>query len=295
MNIKFKAIIKKFIKRIENIYPSSKLKRIEFICFILIYLTLHLLILNVGLTVDRSKVDSMNGILSQIQAFISIYMAFRFSYLWLFILVPFTLYETVRLAFLFLNTSSFGLIIGITVKLFTTISSWIVAVLSKRQELQKSKLQYLAVTDELTETFNQRFFHSTLETEIESAANNHYSLGLIMLDIDNFKTFNDIYGHNCGDEILRTTAALLKKLLSDNEILCRCGGDEFAIILPGKNIEATQKTALFVQHKFEELKNSHYKDRNYKKATISMGLSEYPNMSSTKYELVSQADMALYQ
>ena len=107
-----------------------------------------------------------------------------------------------------------------------------VAILSYKQDIQKKKLETLAITDELTGAYNQRFFYSILDEEIEMADKEKSSLGLMMIDIDNFKMYNEIYGHSFGDEILRGTVAILESLLKDKKAyICRYGGDEFVIIM----------------------------------------------------------------
>ena len=103
-------------------------------------------------------------------------------------------------------------ILGLSLKISTGIISVFVAILSSKQEVQKKKLQMLAITDELTGAYNQRFFHNILDEEIQKAKKNNLSLGLMMIDIDDFKMYNDIYGHSFGDIILKDTVVILKSL-----------------------------------------------------------------------------------
>ncbi|NLD47378.1 MAG: diguanylate cyclase [Clostridiaceae bacterium] len=275
-----------YYNNIKNRYFIDNLNILEFVVCILLYLLLSVFIV-IG-------PDFLKGISSQIQAFAAVYFTFRFAFLGFKVISIITACEILLMAFEFGESHNFGLIIGITTRFFIIISMFIVAVLSNNRNIQKKKLQYLAVTDELTNVYNQRFFHKTLETEIERVHNNNGTVGLIMLDIDNFKMYNDIYGHDCGDKILVGTASLIKKLINEDEILCRYGGDEFAVILPNKNICDIKKTALRLKNSFEENKSSFYDSYLANKVTISMGISQCPEMSENKSELISQADMALY-
>lgn len=271
---------------IKNRYLIDNYNIIELILCILLYILLSLLII-IG-------PDFLKGISSQIQAFTAVYFTFRLAFSGFKVISVIALLEIFTLAIIFSETRNFSYLIGITTRIFTIISIFVIAVLSNNRNIQKKKLQYLAVTDELTNVYNQRFFHKTLEAEIERGRNNSSSVGLIMLDIDNFKMYNDIYGHDCGDKILKGTASLFKNLMKENEILCRFGGDEFAIILPNKSINDIEKTALRLKNSFEETKSNFYEGSLANKITISMGISQYPDMSGNKSELISQADMALY-
>ena len=115
-----------------------------------------------------------------------------------------------------------------------------------------------------------------------------------MIDVDNFKMYNDIYGHDFGDEILKSTAAILKKIVKEESYVFRCGGDEFAVIFRNTDLQHLESMANNLRKEFERLKKDYYRDDIYDKVTLSIGLSEYPNMSKSKDELVYQADMALY-
>lgn len=186
------------------------------------------------------------------------------------------------------------LLLGLTLKLFTILVTSFIAVLTARQEVQKKKLEQLAITDELTGAYNQRFFHMILESEIDKAQKSKSSVSLIMIDIDNFKMYNDIYGHDCGDSILKSTASILSEILDEGCYLCRYGGDEFAIVFANAQIDNLQQMANELRKEFERLKQTYFRHDLCEKVTLSIGLSEYPNMSRNKNELIYQADTALY-
>src|SRR5436190_7275030 len=91
-------------------------------------------------------------------------------------------------------------------------------------------MQQLAITDELTGLFNGRYFKHFLSKIIEKARTLRFSVTLLLFDIDNFKSYNDQYGHCVGDEILRQTAALMRRCCREHDKVCRISGDEFAVI-----------------------------------------------------------------
>ena len=93
--------------------------------------------------------------------------------------------------------------------------------------------QRLAITDPLTDLSNHRFFRDALALEIARASRLGYSLGLLMIDVDNFKRVNDTFGHPVGDDVLRNIADVLRSNLRQTDVAARYGGEEFAIVLPG--------------------------------------------------------------
>jgi len=103
-----------------------------------------------------------------------------------------------------------------------------------------------SVRDHLTGIFNRRYMEETLERELLRATRKHLSLGLIMLDVDDFKHFNDTYGHAAGDEILREVGSLLLKHVRGEDVPCRYGGDEFIIILPDASRTVTCERAKLI-------------------------------------------------
>ena len=90
----------------------------------------------------------------------------------------------------------------------------------------------MAITDLKTQLFNHPYFGQRLDEELRRAKRYNHDISLIMLDLDNFKRYNDRFGHLAGDEVLREIGKLLKKLVRDCDIPCRFGGEEFSIILP---------------------------------------------------------------
>ncbi len=93
-----------------------------------------------------------------------------------------------------------------------------------------NRLQQMAITDELTGVYNGRYFRHFLSRIIEKAKTMHFPVTLLLFDIDDFKKYNDLYGHGVGDEILRQTARLMKACTRQHDLVARIGGDEFAVV-----------------------------------------------------------------
>ena len=278
MNNTAKAYLDHFKAR----YLKTTFKKQEFILYVLLY---FVLIYNMISAPHQAK-----GIIAILQAFVLFFFAFRFGYLGIIVALFFSMRELSPI--LALTTSEKT--IALVTKLFTIVTVIIVGVLADKQEQHRRNLQKLATTDELTGVYNQRYFHASIEKEVIETKQEGASVGLIMIDIDNFKLFNDIHGHACGDTILRGTGTLLKAISVERSIVCRCGGDEFAIILVDYPLEQIKQIAEDLKANFEVLKKDYFPADLYQKVTLSMGISQFPNMSSDKKELLSQADMALY-
>src|SRR5439155_1701991 len=97
----------------------------------------------------------------------------------------------------------------------------------------RARLEHQAQTDSLTGLYNHRAFHDRLRQELQRASRSHDSVALLMLDIDDFKRVNDVYGHGTGDEVLRSLASTLRGAVRGSDVVCRLGGEEFGVILPG--------------------------------------------------------------
>jgi diguanylate cyclase (GGDEF)-like protein len=283
------CVFKSWLKKLNDNFLHSTLHKVEFFIYIFSYLAVNWLVFSDHIPY-RYK-----GVVSVVQSFILFYLAFRFRYLGLAFAIFFNLNE-IRMLF---QTYTVGdhpeLLIAPFVKTFTIISVTFIAILCTKQEQQRILLKRLSITDELTGIYNQRFFHETLAAEIEKANKNGGSVGLIVMDIDGFKMFNDIYGHDYGDIVLKGTGALLKTIASaENRFVCRYGGDEFAIILSNTDTQTIEQIAYNFKNSIKEQGNNYYPDNLHDKITLSMGLSEYPHLSSSKDDLISHADMALY-
>jgi diguanylate cyclase (GGDEF)-like protein len=165
-------------------------------------------------------------------------------------------------------------------------------------ELQEKNkiLDNLANIDGLTEVYNHRYFQNSLDQEINRSTRHQTSISLILVDIDHFKNFNDTYGHQAGDFVLKKFCATLQENLRKYDTLARYGGEEFVIILP----ESTAEEAMTVGEKLRAaIENATFTDKNDTyHVTASFGLtSVYPATVEqfNKNNFINQADLALYE
>lgn len=164
-------------------------------------------------------------------------------------------------------------------------------------ELEKKNklLERLANVDGLTEAYNHRYFQNFLDREIKRADRNTYTLSVVMVDIDNFKKFNDSHGHQVGDYILRQFSDVARSLLREYDLFARYGGEEFVLVLP----ETTASEAEVVAEKFCSTIAAHSfsHDRETYHITASFGVADMTPSSDkfNKSDLISHADSALYE
>jgi diguanylate cyclase (GGDEF)-like protein len=154
--------------------------------------------------------------------------------------------------------------------------------------------QRLAVTDGLTGIGNRRYFDQALARELQRAFRFQRTTALIMLDLDDFKVYNDTYGHLAGDELLQAVAITLAQSLRSADIAARYGGEEFVIILPETDLEAAAQAAERLRELVEHLPLRPGQDPSTP-VTISLGVSAAPMHALTPAALVNAADMAMYQ
>ncbi len=153
----------------------------------------------------------------------------------------------------------------------------------------KARLTYLANTDALTDLPNRHFFEQSIGKDIRDEPERPF--GLIFLDMDNFKTVNDHYGHLVGDELLRLIAKAVKLALGDDMLVARQGGDEFLIKVPGASAETLVDTAIRI---LDCLRTPFSLPHALIYTSCSMGLSLYPEHGDTLEELIRRADTAMY-
>jgi diguanylate cyclase (GGDEF)-like protein len=155
-------------------------------------------------------------------------------------------------------------------------------------------LRHQSVRDPLTGLFNRRYMEETLTRELARAARRHDPVALVLCDLDHFKQFNDIFGHEAGDLVLREIANLLQMQVRAGDIVCRFGGEEFVMILPDATVEVARERAESVVKEVQLLALSH-RGRTLGRVTISIGVSVFPEQGSTAEELLHAADQALYR
>ena len=149
--------------------------------------------------------------------------------------------------------------------------------------------------DSLTELWNHGYFQYLLHTELEKAKVTQTPLSLVMLDIDDFKVYNDSLGHQAGDKILKELATLLKNQSRKMDYVCRYGGEEFTVILPFTD----EKEAFMIAERLREnIKRHpfvHEEILPNKKLTVSLGVASFPKNGSLPSELITDSDKALYE
>ncbi|HEY1275972.1 MAG TPA: diguanylate cyclase [Thermoleophilaceae bacterium] len=152
-----------------------------------------------------------------------------------------------------------------------------------------------AVTDALTGLANVRAMHSILDREIERGRRFSGSVGLMMLDIDNFKKVNDSHGHQQGDEVLASVAGVLRDFSRDIDAPARYGGEEMAVVLPGTDVDGAVQLAERVREAVERLRVPKVGGRGHLRVTASFGAAALPESASDKEGLIAAADAALYR
>ena len=159
--------------------------------------------------------------------------------------------------------------------------------------LQKAQLFELAITDGLTGLFVHRYFQIRLEAELVRAARAEEPVALIMFDIDHFKSFNDTYGHQIGDEVIRLVSRLIRRNVRVGiDIPARYGGEEFALIMPNTDLDGAFILAERLRNEIAEARVPH--EGNELQVTISLGCAMFPEHADAKDALIRQADSALY-
>ena len=154
--------------------------------------------------------------------------------------------------------------------------------------------QRLATTDALTNLSNHRFFRDALSLEIARASRLGYSLGLLMIDVDNFKRVNDTFGHPVGDEVLRSIAQVLKSNLRQTDVAARYGGEEFAIVLPGLGPRGLRAVGEKLRRAVKALKPLISESGTPFQISISVGGASASHPDLNAVDLVRVADSALY-
>ena len=173
----------------------------------------------------------------------------------------------------------------------TFIAAYIIKYLIKSRDFEQQYV--LATTDGLTELYNHRYFQEQMRMMVEASKRYEVPFSLIILDIDFFKKFNDTFGHQAGDAVLRQVAQTLKKNVRTTDIACRYGGEEMSIILAKTDYETALSTAKKI---CERVSSKNFKLPNGKETTvtISLGASTFPQDGITAEELIEAADVRLY-
>jgi len=153
---------------------------------------------------------------------------------------------------------------------------------------KRGLLERLAHTDSLTGLYNHRFFHERLNAELARAVRSSDLVALMMLDIDDFKRLNDIYGHGVGDDVLAGLSEILRDMVRASDIVCRLGGEEFAIILPSNGVLEAQGLSLRLR---ERLGHTTFAPAGA--ITVSIGVAQGPQHATKPRELMACSEAAM--
>lgn len=178
-------------------------------------------------------------------------------------------------------------------ELLTIMASFASLSIANARLHQKTKL--LAATDGLTGLYNYRQFKLMFDQELHRARRYDHSLSVIMFDIDNFKHFNDSYGHPCGDRILEQIAATLREVFRDADLVFRYGGEEFTVLLPEANIEQAVIAAERTRERISEIQIDWPGVQEQLRVTTSSGVATFPGDGSTTEGLLEIVDALLYR
>ncbi|MCX7843436.1 MAG: sensor domain-containing diguanylate cyclase [Clostridia bacterium] len=158
-----------------------------------------------------------------------------------------------------------------------------------------SQLSKKASTDKLTRIYNRSYLEPYLENQLEAAQLSNQQLSIIMVDIDHFKSINDTFGHEIGDQVLIMFSELLQKSIRKSDLVARYGGEEFIVVLPSSGIETAVSIAERIRLATSSMQISNSDGITVPPITCSLGVSSYPLHSSSKEKLIKAADIALYK
>jgi diguanylate cyclase (GGDEF)-like protein len=152
----------------------------------------------------------------------------------------------------------------------------------------RARLEHQAQTDPLTGLYNHRYFHERLRTELTKASRSHDAVSVLMLDIDDFKRVNDVFGHGAGDEILRALAVVLRSCVRASDVVCRLGGEEFAIVMTSRSPDNAEHLA---RRLVDRVAGEAFDPAG--RITVSVGLARGPEHAMNPRELIACAEAAM--
>jgi diguanylate cyclase (GGDEF)-like protein/PAS domain S-box-containing protein len=196
------------------------------------------------------------------------------------------------LGLLYLSSLKQGHLTDTKQKLAVTVAEHLSLAISNLK--LRETLKHESIHDPLTGLFNRRYMEESLKREIFRAQRQGQPVGVIMIDIDHFKQFNDTFGHEAGDKVLRELASFLQINIRSSDIACRYGGEEFLLILPDASLADTQYRAEQLRQGVKQLQVE-YRDQLLNRITISLGVACFPAEGLTGEAIIQAADTALYQ
>jgi len=177
-------------------------------------------------------------------------------------------------------------------RFLSTIAS--LAVISLENSLLYERTEELSIRDGLTGLYLRRFLNERVKEELQFARKKNYELSILMVDVDNFKIYNDKFGHRCGDIVLTHIAELLKKMFdTPRYLISRFGGEEFVVLLP---MTSKKDALVFAQKVRKDIENKVIVLRRKKtNVTVSIGVATFPEDADSWTELIHQSDSAMYK
>jgi len=201
-----------------------------------------------------------------------------------------------RIALLFLSllTSFFYYVLGNELSLLSLVFSLLHAAVSWVFGGWYDKYRFLSYHDPLTGVYNRRYAHFIFEKKLHQARNRNERLGILLIDVNNFKVINDTYGHDDGDFILKETCRIIQNSMDKKDILIRWGGDEFLVLLTNRDDGDIRK---FIHQMNDDIviARSECEEKNKIFPSLSIGFSCYPKDATKISELISIADKRMYQ
>lgn len=158
----------------------------------------------------------------------------------------------------------------------------------------RETLRNQSIRDGLTGLFNRRYLEASLDRELHRSMRNEQPMGVLMIDIDHFKAFNDNFGHDAGDAVLQALGVLLKNSVRAEDIPCRFGGEEFAVLLPGASLEVARERAEKLRAAAQGLSVTSG-GRPVGPVSLSIGVAAFPYHGQDGNEVIKVADEALYR
>ena len=319
--LKILALFFSAIPILEYLYEKYNINNIYSIYAIGITLVMFSIIMFVLMFIfNRNKDNKVYQMLEIIVFFIffiiSIYVSdaneSKNKYMFLFIIISYTIEYGMRTGLIIASIATgviasmdlfFGNNAAINIQFENDLAlfvmfflvAWTIGYYVKLEQSHIQNLLNYANIDGLTGAFNHRYFYEAIEGLFEESKSKNTQLSLLMLDLDYFKKYNDIYGHSQGDELLIQITNLLRTGLRESDMLCRYGGDEFSVILPRTNKEQACKIADRLRGAVCNCDYLGKENLNNKMMTISIGVSTYSNQMESYKDLIENADMALYR
>lgn len=170
-----------------------------------------------------------------------------------------------------------------------------IAIKMHNYHVNVERLIEFSITDHLTGLFNRRYLYERFAEEIHRSERHNMVFSFAIFDIDDFKLFNDTEGHLAGDIVLKEVAQISRNSLRADDVICRFGGEEFAILMPQTNKEEAFVVAERIRNNIKNLVTYKWERFPYKHLTISMGISSYPVDGNNIEEIIKNADEALYK